>query len=59
MLPGGGRITCMVWSMFPGLDLYLNRSCTTSHNDGLDDLDDLDHDQSIYARRVELCAEGG
>ena len=32
MLQGRSRVICMIYHMFPGLDVYYNRSCTTYHN---------------------------
>ena len=32
MFLGGSRKICMIWHVFPELDLYLFRSCTKSHN---------------------------
>ena len=42
-MPGGIRIICMIWHMFPGLDLYYAdpaQPLTTVD----EELDDIDHD---------------
>ena len=49
MLPGGTGKSCMIWHMFPALDLYYAdpaQSPTMAVEDDLYDLYDLDRDLS-------------
>ena len=56
MLPGGNYTTCMIYDMFPALDLYTYRSCTASPKGrlgyGPDDLVDRDL-SDLSVRRVK------
>ena len=38
MLPGGSRVTCMIWNMFPGLNLYHTDYADAAQNLGKSDL---------------------
>ena len=57
MLPGRSRITCMIYHLFPGLDLYCADPAQplTTASEELDDLDDdlcdLLDDLSFWARQ--------
>ena len=45
MLPGGNRIICIIYDMFPRLDLYCTDPAQPLTTAG-EDLDDLDRDLS-------------
>ena len=49
MLPGGSRITCIIYAMFPGLHLYYTDPAQYIITAGwdLDDIDYLDRDLSV------------
>ena len=47
MLPDGARITCMVYHMFPGLDLYYADPAQPLTTVVSEELDDLDNDLSV------------
>ena len=50
MLPGGSRVTCMIWEMLPGLDLYYTDPLQHLITAG-EELDDLGHDLSDLSGR--------
>ena len=45
MLPGGSRMMCMIWDMFPGLDLYYADPAQSLTTVG-EEIDYLDHELS-------------
>ena len=50
MLPDGSGIICMIWAMFPGLDLYYTDPAQPLTTAG-EELDGLDHDLSHLSVR--------